>query len=109
GRRGVAGEPEPFEQRVGPPGRLARPRADAERGHLDVLAHRQVAEPTGMLERPREPVAAAAVRRPARDVTLVELHRAAVRTVEAAEDVDERRLAGAVRADQPDDLAGPEL
>ena len=32
-----------------------------------------------------------------------------VRPVEAAEDVDERRLAGAVRADQPDDLAAAQL
>ena len=60
-----------------------------------------------MLKRPREPVTTAPVRRPARDVAALEQHAPLRRPVEAAEDVDERRLAGAVRADQPDDLALP--
>ena len=89
--------------------RAAAARADAERRDLDVLAHRQRAERVAVLERAREPVPAAAVRRPARDVAALELDRAARRPVEAAEHVDERRLAGAVRADQADDLAAPQL
>ena len=62
-----------------------------------------------MLEGAREPVAPAAVRRPARDVLLAEDDGAAVGLVEAAEDVDERRLAGAVRPDQADDLAAVQV
>ena len=62
-----------------------------------------------MLERAREPLAPAPVRRPARDVLPLELDGPGVRPVEAAEHVHERRLAGAVRADQPDDLAAAEL
>ena len=102
---GVAIEPELGHQRVRAPGGLARSGADTERRDLDVLAHREVAERPAVLERAREAVAAAAMRRPACDVALPERDRALVGTIEAAEHVDERRLAGAVRPDQPDDLA----
>ena len=57
-----------------------------------------------MLERAREPGAPAAVRAPARDLAAVELDRAGGREVEPGHQVDERRLARAVRADQADDL-----
>ena len=89
--------------------RLARPGADAERRHLDVLAHRQRRGSAGCAGTCGRARAAAPVRRPARDVAARELDRAGVRPVEAAEHVHERRLAGAVRADQPDDLAAREL
>ena len=102
-------EPEPREQL----GRRARaPRRagpDAERRDLDVLPHRQSAERAAVLERPRDPGAAAPVRAPAGDVALAELDRARRRGVEAAEHVHERRLAGAVRADQADDLVPVQL
>ncbi len=62
-----------------------------------------------VLERPSEPVPAPPVRGPARDVPLLEQHLSARRPVEAAENVDERGLARSVRADQPDDLALPQL
>ena len=55
-----AAEPEQAEQLVGPPPRLARARADAERGDLDVLAHRQRAERVAVLERAGEAVRARA-------------------------------------------------
>ena len=50
--------------------------ADAERGNLDVLAHRQPLEGVPVLERAREPGAAAPLRRPARDVALRRARRA---------------------------------
>jgi hypothetical protein len=62
-----------------------------------------------VLERPHEPVAVAPRGRPACHVAAVELDLARRRAVEAAEHVHERRLAGAVRADQADDLARMEL
>jgi predicted component of type VI protein secretion system len=62
-----------------------------------------------VLERPREPVTAAPVRRPARHVLITERDRPAVGPVEAAQDVDESRLAGTVRADQADHLAPVEV
>src|SRR3982750_2079044 len=57
--RGGAGvcegrEPEEQEQVVGPPARRARAGADAERRHLDVLAHREATERAAVLERSRE-------------------------------------------------------
>ncbi len=58
-----------------------------------------------VLEGACESVPPAPVRRPRRDVPAIELDGAAGRSVEAAEQVHERRLAGAVRADQADDLA----
>ena len=90
--------------------RASRGRApDAERRDLDVLAHGQLAERAAVLERAREPGAPAPVRAPAGDVALVELDRAGGREVEAGDQVDERRLAGAVRADQADDLVPVQL
>ena len=111
-RRGLArirGQVEEREKLVGAPRGLPLRGADAERGDLDVLPHRQPAEGVAVLERPRETVAAAPVRRPARDVAVLEQHAPLRRPVEAAENVDERGLPGAVRADQPDDLALPQL
>ena len=60
-----------------------------------------------MLERARETGAPPAVGRPARDVAILELDGARRRKVEAGHDVDERGLTGAVRADEPDNLAAP--
>jgi hypothetical protein len=62
-----------------------------------------------VLERPRKTRSAAAIRTPARDISPFELDRPARRAVEAADDVDEGRLAGAVRADQTDDLTAAKL
>ena len=50
------------------------------------------------------PCLPAPARAPARDVPTLELDRAGGRQVEPREQVDERRLAGPVRADQPHDL-----
>ena len=50
-----------------------------------------------------------AVRAPARDVTPVELDRTGRGPVEPGDQVDERRLAGAVRPDQADDLVSVQL
>ena len=105
----VLGEPEQPEQVVGPPCRDTLRGAYAERRDLDVLPHREAAEGVTVLERPREPFPPAPEGRPTRHVPLLEQHAAARGTVEAAEDVDERRLARAVRADQADDLALPKL
>src|SRR4051794_26825023 len=72
-------EAERLEQRVGAlPCRPGR-RAHAERGDLDVLAHRQPSERVPMLKRAREPCAAAPLRRPARDLASLELDRSARR------------------------------
>src|SRR4051794_3177935 len=57
-----------------------------------------------VLERAGEPRASAPLRRPACDLALLELDPAGRREVEAGDQVDERRLARAVRADQADDL-----
>ncbi len=58
-----------------------------------------------MLERPRQPGPAAAVRRPAGDLDAAELDQPRGRQVEAGEQVHERRLPCSVRPDQADDLA----
>ena len=102
-------ELERLEQRVGATPRLPRSRSDAERRHLDVLPHGEPAERAAVLEGPGETRPPAAVRPPARDVASFELDRALVREVEAGEEVHERRLPGAVRADEADDLVPVQL
>src|SRR5215204_4376031 len=62
-----------------------------------------------VLERPRQAVPPSAAGAPPSDVPTLQLDHAGRRPVEPAQDVDEGRLAGAVRADQPDDLAAAEL
>jgi hypothetical protein len=62
-----------------------------------------------MLERAREPRAATPMRGPRSDLGSPELDSAGCRPVEAGDDVDERRLAGAVRADQADNLVTLQL
>src|SRR5262249_54872559 len=89
--------------------RLSRGRSHPERRNLDVFADAQAPEGAAVLERPRKPSSPPAARAPARDVTASELDGARRREVEPADDVDERGLAGAVRADQPDDLVTMEF
>ena len=68
-RRRARARPSSSSSSVGAPPRLARARRPrAERRDLDVLAHGEAAEQPPVLERPREPGAAAPVRRPARDL-----------------------------------------
>ena len=92
-RGGAPPEPErPAERRLG--------------GEPDVLPHGQQREDARDLERAAEPGAACAGTA-ARRVTscAVELDRARRRPDDAREQVEERRLPGPVRADDPDELA----
>jgi hypothetical protein len=70
---------------------------------LDVLANGEIVEQLGALPRSGEAALRAGVRRQTCEVTAVELDAAAVAN-EAGDGVDEGRLAGAVRADQADQL-----
>ena len=97
GRRVVAG---------GPADELrceCQPRGALGRDH-EVLAHREIVEQLGALPRAGEAAAGACVRRHPREIAPVELGAARV-AHEARDRVDERRLARAVRSDQPDQLA----
>ena len=73
-------------------------------GHGEVLAHGEVVEQLGALPGAREPAPRPRVRRQPREIAPVELDAARVAD-EAGDRVDERRLAGAVRPDQADELA----
>ena len=72
----------------------------------DVLQYRHVAEEAQVLERARDPALDDEVRRQTGDVLAEEQDVPAVGRVHAGDQVEERRLAGAVRADQGDDAAG---
>ena len=82
----------------------ARVRADEE-----VLEDGHVLEEDDVLERARDAEPDDAVRRRASQVLAVEHDASLVRAVEARDEVEERCLARAVRADQPADLPGVEL
>ena len=78
------------------------------RRHRDVLLHGQIVEQLDRLPRAGETQARPLVRRLPRQVAAVEHHAAAVAD-EAGDRVDERRLAGAVRSDQAEELSGLDL
>src|SRR5712691_7418760 len=83
------------------------PRATEQHGRRDVVAHGQLDERPRELKRPRDAPPADPVRRPAGDVLAVEPD-AAGRRGKSAHDVEQGRLAGAVRTDEPDDFAAPD-
>ena len=71
----------------------------------DVLERRHLLEQPDVLERPPDAALGRRVGRHAGDVLVLEDDRARRRLVDARDHVEERRLAGAVRADQADDRA----
>ena len=72
---------------------------------LDRLVDRQRGEELGVLERASEAEACARVRWQVRDVDVVEDDRAGIDGEEARDEVEERRLARTVGAEDADDLA----
>ena len=81
-----------------------RARAAVRRGH-DVLLDAHVQEQPERLERARDAAVRDLVRREPDDALAVEQDVAGVGLVDAGDEVEERRLAGAVRADDAHDLA----
>jgi hypothetical protein len=73
--------------------------------HEDVLERGHVVEEADVLECPRHAERCHLVRRQSADRRAVEDHSAGRRLVDPGEDVEERRLARAVRADEADDRA----
>ena len=96
------------ERRLRPHGRLGAARADAHGGDHHVLEHAQAAEQAHPLEGPGEPGAGDLIGRPAGQVAAERQDPAAGRRQHAGDHVDQRRLARAVGADQPQDLAALE-
>src|SRR5213594_47284 len=80
----------------------ARP---GERAHHHVVADGESRERPQLLERARDTPAAHVVGGEAREGASVESHHARIGVIEAADDLEERRLAGPVRADDADQLA----
>ena len=109
GRTGVSRQAEQLQQPCCPVPGLAPPCADTERSDLDVLAHGERPEGVAVLKGSGEPGPPAAARAPARDVAALELDVPRSWTVEARENVHERRLACAVRPDQADDVPAAQL
>ena len=84
--------------------RLAGAPPTAVRADEHVLEHGHRPEELDVLERPRDPLPHDLVGRRLEDRGAVEQHFARVRLVEPGDDVEGRRLAGAVRPDQPGDV-----
>ena len=74
-----------------------------DEGGLDVLVHRELGEDVGALEGAGDPHAADLVRGDAGDVAALQHHLAAIRLRVPGDQIEERRLAGAVRADDGGD------
>jgi len=70
----------------------------------DVLEHRHPREEHHVLERARDSEPDDPVRAHTEQIATVEVDPALVGRIQARDDVEERRLAGAVRPDQPGDL-----
>ncbi len=75
----------------------------------DVLGDRQVGEQRWLLVDDRDPALGGVARAVEEDVLAVDRQRSAVGLMDAAEDLDQRRLPGAVLADERMGLAGVEL
>ena len=118
-RVGQVLQAEDAEQQVGPAPQLAlgaeRPRQAQHAGDRgvpcaqvlggeEVLPHRRALHQADVLEGPAHAERGALVDAKARDVVAPEEHMAAVRRVEAGDDVEGRRLARAVWPDHADDL-----
>src|SRR6185503_8486529 len=71
----------------------------------EVLAGRHAGEQLDALERARDAEPRAPVRRDPREIAAVERHASRVGFRHSEQAVEERRLPGPVRTDQPDDLA----
>src|SRR5438094_147025 len=84
---------------------LGGPLAARMASDLDVLEHRHAREELDVLERPRDAPADDPVGRRSQQALAGEGDLARIRAVQAGDQVEERRLAGAVRADQPGNLA----
>ncbi len=95
-----------LQQQVTPEGHATR---SGPLGNEQVLAYRHAREQLGALERARQAQARPTKRRHAGDVAAVEQHPAVVGAQEAVEAVEEGGLAGAVRADETDELTGADL
>ena len=85
--------------------RAARLRGAAEAAELQVLLHRHFGKEPAAFGHEGDAGLAVAMRRQARDVGAVDVQAAARDPVQSGKRVDERALAGAVRAEQDDDLA----
>jgi hypothetical protein len=70
----------------------------------DVVENSHRADQLDVLERARDPATRDAVNRRAQQAPPVEAELTRVGLVQARDDVEERRLAGAIRPDQADDL-----
>ena len=101
-------EPEEGDDLVGFGAGGPLPGSDAGHGQPDGLAHGQVLEQLGSLERAAESESGPPGGRQVAGVVAEDLDGAAAAHV-AADGVHERRLAGTVGADEPDDLAGPDV
>ena len=77
-----------------------------ERAHHHVVDDGEARERPELLECARDAQAAHVVGRETRETRSIQVDRAGVGAIEAADDLEERRLAGSVRADDPDQLAG---
>ncbi len=80
-----------------------------EKRELDVLEHGLAVQRTRMLEDDADPGPGDAMGRPSGDVDAVELHRAGIRPLDAHDELHHRRFAGAVRADEAEDLAARDV
>src|SRR5436190_4905004 len=84
----------------------ARPFRMREVRHEQVLEDAHVAEQARDLEGAHEPAQRDLVRREAEEALALERDLAGARALDPGDEVDERRLAGAVRSDDATDLAG---
>ena len=75
----------------------------------DVVAHRHGLEQGKILKRPTDPETGNAMARQLQQTLACEVNGAGAGLIEAAQTIEERRLAGAVRADQAADLPGLDI
>src|SRR5262245_15397513 len=101
-----ARDAELFEQRPEALAALLRPEVERLQDGEDVLLDGELAEDRCFLRQVADPPARALVHRQLGEVLAIEEDLSAVGVLQPHDHVKARRLAGAVRSEQPDDLAG---
>src|SRR5262249_34349520 len=102
----LLGQAHTVQQVAGAYPRVSHVTRARERAYHDVVDDGEPGERPQLLERARDAQTAHAIRREAGQAAAIQANLTRIGAIEAADDLEQRRLAGAVRPDDADQLSG---